>query len=36
MLWEVRWYCLYPISYRQLEDMSSDQGVEVEHTLRRT
>jgi transposase-like protein len=32
ILWGVRWYCLFPISYRQLEQMMCDRGVEVDHT----
>jgi len=32
ILWGVRWYCLYPISYRQLEEMLCDRGVEVDHS----
>ena len=32
ILWGVRWYCLYPISYRQLEEMMCDRGVEVDHS----
>jgi len=31
ILWGVRWYCLYPISYRQLEEMMCKRGVEVDH-----
>jgi putative transposase len=34
--WDVRWYVAYPISYRQLEEMMSERGVEVDHaTLNR-
>ena len=32
ILWGVRWYCLYPISYRQLEEMMCERGVEVNHS----
>jgi transposase-like protein len=32
ILWGVRWYCLYPISYRQLEEMMCVRGVEVDHS----
>lgn len=32
ILWGVRWYCLYPISYRQLEEMMWERGVEVDHS----
>jgi transposase-like protein len=36
ILWAVRWYVAYPISYRQLEEMMSERGVAVDHsTLRR-
>jgi transposase-like protein len=32
----VRWYVAYPISYRQLEEMMGEHGVEVDHaTLNR-
>jgi putative transposase len=32
----VRWYVAYPISYRQLEEMMNEHGVEVDHaTLNR-
>jgi len=31
ILWGVRSFCLYPISYRQLEEMMCDRGVEVDH-----
>ena len=29
ILWGVRWYVAYPISYRQLEEMMDERGVEV-------
>ncbi|WP_445503454.1 IS6 family transposase [Microvirga sp. G4-2] len=32
MLWAVRWYLQFPISYRDLERMFSDRGVQVDHT----
>jgi transposase-like protein len=32
ILWGVRWYVAYPISYRQLEEMMDDRGVEVAHS----
>ena len=36
ILWGVRWYVAYPISYRQLEEMMQERGVEVDHaTLNR-
>ena len=28
----VRWYCKYGISYRDLEEMILERGVEVDHT----
>ena len=28
ILWGVRWYVAYPISYRQLEEMMSERGVD--------
>ena len=36
ILWGVRWYVAYPISYRQLEEMMEERGVGVDHaTLNR-
>ena len=32
ILWCVRWYVAYPISYRQLEEMMAERGVEVDHS----
>ena len=32
ILWAVRWYLMFPISYRDLELMLRDRGVEVAHT----
>ena len=32
ILWAVRWYIAYPISYRQLEEMMSERGVTVDHS----
>ena len=32
ILWAVRWYLQFPISYRDLEAMLADRGVEVDHT----
>src|SRR3712207_44357 len=32
ILWAVRWYLQFPISYRDLEQMLADRGVEVDHT----
>jgi hypothetical protein len=34
ILWAVRWYVAYPISYRQLEEMMEEHGVEVDHATR--
>jgi len=28
----VRWYVAYPISYRQIEEMMGERGVEVDHS----
>ena len=36
ILWTIRWYVAYPVSYRQLEEMIEEHGVEVDHaTLNR-
>ena len=32
IIWAVRWYCKYGISYRDLEEMLEERGVEVDHT----
>ncbi|MGK5205316.1 hypothetical protein NDX98_23515 [Enterobacter roggenkampii] len=32
ILWAVRWYCRYPISYRDLEEMLAERGISVDHT----
>src|SRR6202008_336141 len=32
VLWGVRWYVAYPISYRQLEEVMEERGVEVDHS----
>jgi transposase-like protein len=32
ILWGVRWYVAYPISYRQLEEMMEERWVEVDHS----
>ena len=32
ILWAVRWYVAYPISYRQLEEMMGERGVAVDHS----
>jgi len=32
ILWALRWYLAFPISYRDLAAMLSDRGIEVDHT----
>ena len=32
IIWAVRWYCKYGISYRELEEMLDERGVKVDHT----
>jgi len=32
ILLNVRWYCRYPLSYRDLEEMMLERGVEVDHS----
>ena len=32
ILWAVRWYLMFPISYRDLELMLADRGVTIAHT----
>jgi transposase-like protein len=32
ILWAVRWYCKYVISYRELEEMLQERGITVDHT----
>src|SRR3546814_3934268 len=32
ILWAVRWYCRYPISYRNLEEMLAERGISVDYT----
>jgi transposase, IS6 family len=32
ILQAVRWYCRYPLSYRDLEELMHERGVEVDHT----
>ncbi len=32
ILWAVRWYCRYGVSYRDLEEMLEERGVAVHHT----
>ncbi len=31
VLWAVRWYCRYGISYRDLEEMMAERGIRVDH-----
>jgi transposase-like protein len=31
ILWAVRWYCRYGISYRDLEEMLAERGIDVDH-----
>ncbi|MCV7961040.1 hypothetical protein ODQ57_23575, partial [Escherichia coli] len=33
ILWAVRWYCRYPISYRDLEEMLAERGISVDGTV---
>lgn len=32
VLWAVRWYCRYGVSYRDLEQMMAERGVPVDHS----
>ena len=32
ILWGVRWYVAYPISYRQLEELVKERGVVGDHS----
>jgi transposase-like protein len=32
ILWAVRWYLQFPISYRDLKRMFADRGIQVDHT----
>ncbi len=32
ILWAVRWYCKYGISYREPQEMLAERGVNVDHT----
>ena len=32
ILWAVRWYCKYGISYCELQEMLAERGVNVDHT----
>ena len=31
VLWAVRWYCRYGVSYRDLEQMMGERGILVDH-----
>ncbi|MDV2996918.1 MAG: hypothetical protein N4J56_006623 [Chroococcidiopsis sp. SAG 2025] len=33
ILLNVRWYCRYALSYRDLEEMMQERGVEVDHSV---
>ncbi|EYT24389.1 transposase IS66 family protein [Acinetobacter sp. 1564232] len=32
ILWAVRWYCKYGISYRELQEMLAERGINVDHS----
>jgi transposase-like protein len=32
ILLKVRWYCRYALSYRDLEEMMAERGIEVDHS----
>jgi len=32
ILWSVRWYCKYGISYSELQEMLAERGVYIDHT----
>ena len=32
ILMSVRWYLAYPLSYRQIEELMTERGVEVDHS----
>ena len=32
ILWGVRWYCKYGISYRELQEMLAERGINVNHS----
>ena len=32
ILLNVRWYCRYPLSYRNLESMMLERGLEIDHS----
>jgi len=31
VLWAVRWYCRYGVSHRDLEQMTGERGISVDH-----
>lgn len=33
ILWPVRWYCRYGVSYRDLVQMMGERGVPVDHSM---
>lgn len=33
ILWAVRWYCRYGVSYHDLEQMMGERGVAVDHSI---
>lgn len=33
ILMSVRWYLAYPLSYRQIEELITERGVDVDHIL---
>ncbi|TDX20402.1 hypothetical protein EDF88_0604 [Buttiauxella sp. BIGb0552] len=33
IMWVVRWYCKYGISYPALQEILTDRGVRVDHTM---
>jgi len=32
IIWAVRWYCKYGISYRDLEEMAVERGLKLDHS----
>ena len=32
IVWGMRWYVTYPLSYRRVEEMVQERGVEVDHS----
>jgi hypothetical protein len=35
ILWGVRWYVVYPISYRQLEEMMGEEAIKLSGIMQR-